>query len=157
MLPIDLSQAPQESSLQEMEPISPIYQQLTWESESSSFNVNNSPFPSPLQGAPSIFNLFFTLFILVFLGIVLAGIVGFINNASQPQVSRAAWIVSKRQCVSSMSDGPTRTSYYITFEFPDSNREELSVGSREYGLLVEGDRGTLRSQGSWFKGFDRTA
>lgn len=51
--------------------------------------------------------------------------------------------------------GIVRTAHYVTFEFDDGSRERFSVRGDQYGLLAEGDAGTLQSQGTRFKGFDR--
>jgi len=75
------------------------------------------------------------------------------NNASSPLISRTARVVAKRQHV--WGHKHTRTNYYATFEFEDGQREELELKPGEFGLLADGDRGTLHSQGTWFKGFDR--
>ncbi len=37
----------------------------------------------------------------------------------------------------------------------DGSRKEFGVTGEEYGLLAEGDRGMLQSQGTWYKGFNR--
>jgi hypothetical protein len=87
-------------------------------------------------------------------------IVRAIQNAASPLLMRGARIVGKREHISANSNAENRTSsttttYYLTFEFTDGVREELQVAAREFGLLMEGDQGTLRSQGTWFKGFER--
>jgi hypothetical protein len=76
------------------------------------------------------------------------------RNAAAPRLRQDALVVTKRQYVGGGS-GATSTTYYVTFEFADRGRRELRLSPKEYGLLVEGDAGTLHSQGSWFKGFDR--
>jgi hypothetical protein len=76
------------------------------------------------------------------------------RNAAAPRLAQAASIVTKRQYVGGGS-GVTSTIYYVTFEFVDRSRRELRLSPKEYGLLVEGDQGTLHSQGDRFKGFDR--
>ncbi|MBW4083991.1 DUF2500 domain-containing protein [Paenibacillus sp. S150] len=45
--------------------------------------------------------------------------------------------------------------FYVTFEFQDGSRAELMVPDREFGLIVEGDKGRLSYQGTRFKGFVR--
>ncbi len=77
---------------------------------------------------------------------------------SCPQLSRDSGIIGKRQNVSGSSSrygGSTSTSYYITFEFRDGSLEEFGVAARDYGLLAEGDRGTLHSKRRHFLGFNR--
>jgi hypothetical protein len=80
------------------------------------------------------------------------------DNAS-PIVTAAAHVVAKRTAVSGSSNGQTGgstfTTYYVTFEFEGGDRREFGVGGKEHGLLAEGDRGQLTSQGSRYKGFQR--
>ncbi|MEG3860301.1 hypothetical protein [Microcoleus sp. herbarium12] len=33
--------------------------------------------------------------------------------------------------------------YYVTFEFFDRSRAEIALRARDYGMLAQGDRGTL--------------
>ena len=78
------------------------------------------------------------------------------RNKRQPVLSRDCRIVSKRLLVQSVVQrGGHYTGYYITFEFPDGNREEFSVQDNVYGLLAEGDLGCLHSQGTWLRQFER--
>jgi hypothetical protein len=77
------------------------------------------------------------------------------RNRASPLLSREAQIVGKRQNVRGGSETSTTTSYYLTFEFTDGSRKEFGVTGEEYGLLAEGDRGMLQSQGTWYKGFNR--
>jgi len=77
------------------------------------------------------------------------------HNRTLPLLSREARIVGRRQDVSGGSETSTTTFYYLTFEFTNGSREEFRVTGEEYGLLAEGDRGMLQSQGTWYKGFNR--
>lgn len=45
--------------------------------------------------------------------------------------------------------------YYLTFERADGSRIELAVPGEVYGLLAEGDRGTVTSTAGVFEGFER--
>lgn len=76
-------------------------------------------------------------------------------NAASPQLNRPARVVSKRAGVTG-NENSTRTSYFATFEFPGGAREEFPLEGQQYGLLSEGDTGTLTSQGTWFQSFTRT-
>ena len=49
----------------------------------------------------------------------------------------------------------TSTSYYATFQVESGDRMEFLINGREYGLLVEGDRGRLSFQGTRYLGFER--
>lgn len=76
------------------------------------------------------------------------------RNAASPFLEREAYVASRRQHV--WGHRHARTHYYITFQFRDGNREEFQVEGPQYGLLAEGDTGVLQSQGTWFKGFQRS-
>ncbi len=77
-------------------------------------------------------------------------------NLAQPVRRRPATVVAKRTHVGGgYSNLPARTDYYATFEDADGERREFGVSAREYGLIAEGDRGTLATRGSWFWGFER--
>ena len=47
------------------------------------------------------------------------------------------------------------STYYVTFAFDNGERIELCVPSREYGLIIAGDRGLLTFQGTRFLNFQR--
>ena len=47
------------------------------------------------------------------------------------------------------------TSYYVTFEVDSGDRIEFSMSGSEYGMLIEGDAGTLNFQGTRYFGFER--
>ena len=79
-----------------------------------------------------------------------------IKNLSQPVLRREATVVAKRTSVGGGANNTsTSTAYYCTFEFENGERKEFGVNGNEFGLLVEGDRGTLISQGDWYQGFER--
>jgi len=50
----------------------------------------------------------------------------------------------------------TTTRYYITFQVESGDRMEFYVNRSEYGMLAEGDRGTLTFQGTRYLGFERS-
>lgn len=118
-----------------------------------------------------MFNLFSILFPLVFLLILGMFLVTFIRglgtwhkNNQAPRLTVAVEIVAKRTNVShhthsggpdSMGHTSTSTTYYVTFQVESGDRMELSVPGSEYGLMVEGDRGTLLFQGTRFLSFSR--
>lgn len=77
------------------------------------------------------------------------------NNAS-PVESAPAKVVAKRTDTSGGMNGRrVWTEYYVSFEFEDGSRREFWVDGGDFGVLVEGDRGTLTYQGTRYKGFDR--
>jgi len=71
-------------------------------------------------------------------------------NDLAPIQTVSAVIVTKRLMVSGES-----TSYYVTFELQTGERLELRLAGSEYGLLVEGDRGTLTYQRTRYHSFMR--
>lgn len=94
--------------------------------------------------------------ILLVAAVVLMLIANFVMNASKPVIEQPATVVTKRQGTSGGAGNTSvSTFYYVTFEREDGTRVEFSVSGGDYGLLVEGDSGTLRTQGSWYKGFNR--
>lgn len=107
-----------------------------------------------------------TLFIAVVFGIIIVTIVTraaknyseWEHNNRQPVLNVPAVVKAKRTEVD--GGGQNRmvdTTYYVTFELEASGvRIEFSVDGREYGLLAEGDRGTLTHQGTRYHGFQRT-
>lgn len=117
------------------------------------------------------FGVFEILFAIVFLTVLAVFVVSFIKgigrwnkNNHSPRLTVPATLVAKRADVSHHchragavhSNGHTYTSYYVTFQVDGGDRMEFSVDGRDYGLLVEGDRGNLSFQGTRYLGFERT-
>lgn len=122
----------------------------------------------------SSFDIMFTL-VLVFIGIIFVFVIGGViftivqgarqwhRNNESPVLTVSAAIVGKRQDVSyhhhhhnnRMGHTSSTTWYYVTFEVESGDRMEFAVDGREYGMLIEGDRGRLTFQGTRYKGFDR--
>ena len=88
------------------------------------------------------------------------------NNHSEKQTVDAR-VVTKRMKVSghghtmmnrntamNMMGSSTYTRYFVTFELEKGGRLELGVKDAEYGMLAEGDRGTLSFQGTRYLGFE---
>jgi hypothetical protein len=79
-----------------------------------------------------------------------------ISNSQKPIVSIPVTVVAKRSDVGGgWNNMPASTSYYVTFELENGRRAEFPVSGREFGMIAEGDTGTIRRQGTWFKGFHR--
>jgi uncharacterized protein YneF (UPF0154 family) len=103
---------------------------------------------------------FIILFIIIavvgflIVGSLISSITTYKRNASSPRLARETRVVGKRLHVSGGKSGSS-TYYYATFEFPDGSRQEFGVGSKIYGMLVEGDLGTLHSQGTYVWEFNR--
>lgn len=113
----------------------------------------------------NMFGISFVLMQILVTGVFIAVFVKIIrqwgkNNAS-PRLTVPATVVSKRQNVSHHHRGHdhmthTSTNYYVTFQVDSGDRIELAMSGYEYGMLVEGDRGNLRFQGTRYQGFERT-
>lgn len=98
---------------------------------------------------PILMIFFVAVFFLVF-------ILNFTKNKKAPIISVEASVLGKRTKVSGGgNDTSASTWYYITFQTEHGERLELSVSGRTYGLLQDGDKGTLIYQGEWFKDFKR--
>ena len=83
------------------------------------------------------------------------------KNNHSPRLTVPATVVAKRTNVSShhhhnnMHHTTHSTTYYVTFQVQSGDRMELHVTGQEYGLLVEGDQGSLTFQGTRYLGFER--
>lgn len=99
------------------------------------------------------------VFVIVIGGIlfnVVKGVAEWSNNNAQPELSVDATVVSRRTEVSGGGEHRSAsTTYYVTFEMPEGKRIEFDVSGHEFGQVAEGDRGTLRHQGTRYLGFDR--
>lgn len=112
----------------------------------------------------NIFPIFFMIIFCIVIGGFIFNIAQGISNRSKPIVPVKAIIKGKRSSTTHHNNGNfenginsinSSTSYYITFEFDNGQRMEFSVGSNDYGMLCEGDFGTLEFQGTRFVGFKR--
>lgn len=114
-----------------------------------------------------MFSVLFSIMFLAVTGIIIASLVRSIGqwnkNNHSPRLTVPATVVAKRMDISHHHHGDgaaahsyTDTDYYATFQVESGDRFELSLPGREYGLIVEGDRGKLSFQGTRFLGFERT-
>ena len=81
-------------------------------------------------------------------------------NNKQPIIPVVSTVISKRTNVSHSHNnttniGSSSITYYITFQFDNSERLELRVSGENYGVITEGDRGVLSFQGTRFISFER--
>jgi Protein of unknown function (DUF2500) len=104
---------------------------------------------------------FFAFIFVVIIGSIVKGLAEWASNNRQPVRSDGARVVVKRTEVGGHTHanrrGHTWTSYFCTFELDDGSRHEFCVSGPEYGLLAEGDEGTLAFQGTRYRGFRRRA
>ena len=109
----------------------------------------------------AMFGIMFVLVIGVFVVTFVRGIGEWNKNNNSPRLTVPATVVSKRADVSHRHHAGehhhshTSTSYYVTFEVESGDRMELHMSGTEYGLLIEGDKGSLSFQGTRYLGFER--
>ena len=98
--------------------------------------------------------LIFVVVLVVFVVILIKGIGPWSKNNRSPRLTVPAAVVGKRMKVSHHNDSGS-TRYYVTFEVDSGDRMEFAVTGPEYGMLIEGDRGSLSFQGTRYLGFER--
>lgn len=108
--------------------------------------------------------MFITIFVIVIGGFIFTAVRGvstWSKNNSSPVLTVEATVATKRTNVShhhnnnNTMHSSSSTSYYVTFQVESGDRIELQVDGREYGMLVEGDKGKLTFQGTRYKEFLR--
>ena len=91
------------------------------------------------------------------------GLAEWSHNNSLPVEDAPARVVAKRSEVQGRMShhhhhhGRVHTYYFATFEIRGGDRAEFALSGPEYGLLAEGDEGTLTYQGTRYHGFRRAA
>jgi hypothetical protein len=103
----------------------------------------------------------------IFIGIIFIIVVGGIlisilksvsqwsKNNNSPVLDVEAKVVGKRTATRGGGETRAYSTYFVTFEFTSGDRQELSVKDVDYGMLVEGDLGELKFQGTRFLHFTR--
>lgn len=110
--------------------------------------------------------MFTTVFVIVigtFIVTAIRGIGQWSKNNNSPRLTVPATVVTKRTNVTRHHHGGanghhhhhTSTTYYVTFQVESGDRMELHVSGAEYGMLAEGDNGSLTFQGTRYHGFER--
>ena len=111
----------------------------------------------------AMFTIMFIVVIGMFIATAVKGISRWNKNNNSPRLTVQATVVAKRTNISRRRHSGandhhhyhTSTTYYVTFEVESGDRMELEMDGSEYGLLVEGDRGSLTFQGTRYLGFER--
>ena len=116
---------------------------------------------------PVLMIVLIAIFALLLLGTLGRALFIWIRNNNSPKQTVDARVVTKRMKVSghghtmmnrntamNMMGSSTYTRYFVTFELEKGGRLELGVKDAEYGMLAEGDRGTLSFQGTRYLGFE---
>lgn len=87
------------------------------------------------------------------------GVAEWAHNNNLPVESAPARLVTKRTetggRIHHRHHGRISTYYYATFELETGERREFHLYGQDYGLLAEGDEGTLSYQGTRYLGFQR--
>lgn len=113
----------------------------------------------------SLFPIFFTIIFVIVIGtfivVAVRGISEWGKNNNSPRLKVQAKVVAKRSRTSHHNTGPNgamhmTTTYYATFQVESGDRMELHVSPREYGMLAEGDIGSLEFQGTRYLSFTRS-
>lgn len=103
--------------------------------------------------------IFFAIFAIViggFIFIAIRGLGQWTKNNKQQIFSDPVLVKDKRTHVwGGGHHSRSHTSYYITFEFENGERQEFMVPGRVYGDTGQGDTGTLTYQGTRFHDFQR--
>lgn len=122
------------------------------------------------------FGIFEVMFCIIFVMVIgffivsaVKGISTWDKNNHSPRLSVPAVLVSKRTEVTHHSHAnagdatgahgystSSSTWYYATFQVESGDRMEFSIDGPEYGMLAEGDRGTLSFQGTRYLSFERS-
>lgn len=120
-----------------------------------------------MGGFDMMFSIFPFLFIVVFAVVIglfvvtaVRGVSTWSRNNASPRLTVFAEVVTKRTSVThhhSQNDmHHSSTYYYATFQVESGDRMEFSVSGPEYGMLAEGDQGSLTFQGTRYLSFERT-
>lgn len=125
--------------------------------------------PFIFDGMPGIVMIFFVIIISLIVITIIRDLKEWNKNNHSPILTVEAKVVSKRMNVSHHNTPiagdatgahgfttHTNTNYYVTFEVESGDRMEFHISkAKEYGMLVEGDRGKLTFQGTRYLGFER--
>lgn len=112
---------------------------------------------------PIFFIIVFVIVIGTFITTGVKGISQWNKNNNSPRLTVHAKVVTKRNHTgvhhhhhNGHSHRTTSSTYYVTFEVESGDRMELQMDGCEFGMLAEGDEGTLTFQGTRYLGFERT-
>lgn len=107
--------------------------------------------------APIFIGIVFVIVIGVIVVSMVKGVATWSKNNNSPILEVQSKVVTKRMSVrGGGGDSHAHTSYFVTFEVTSGDRIELQVNGQQYGLLVEGDYGNLKFQGTRYLGFSRS-
>ncbi|OCA85246.1 DUF2500 domain-containing protein [Pseudobacillus wudalianchiensis] len=115
--------------------------------------------------APTFIGIIFVTIFIVIIVNLFKGLSQWIKNEESPRLSVPATAKVKRTNVARHTHHnhhdntaplhSSSTTYFITFEFESGDRSEFRVSGKEYGMIAEGDVGTLTFQGTRYIEFTR--
>ena len=107
---------------------------------------------------PYLFGIMFVTIFILFASILLSHLGRKKKDDRSPRLTVPAQVISRRTEFrrNAGHDMPGFTYYYATFQVESGDRMELRMSGRDYGMLFEGDHGTLHFQGTRYLGFDRS-
>ncbi|MGN1385663.1 MAG: DUF2500 domain-containing protein [Bacillus sp. (in: firmicutes)] len=106
-------------------------------------------------------SVFITVIFVIVIGSIVfsmvRGVTTWNRNNNSPILEVQSKVVTKRTSIrGGAGDSSAHTSYFVTFEVTSGDRIELQVNGQQYGLLVEGDSGTLKFQRTRYLSFTRS-
>ncbi|WP_338749214.1 DUF2500 domain-containing protein [Bacillus sp. FJAT-52991] len=104
---------------------------------------------------PALIGIIFVIIFVVIITNLFRGVSQWKKNEDSPRLSVPALVKTKRTNVTRHNQHHSSTTYFITFEFESEDRSEFRVSGKEYGMLAEGDSGTLIFQGTRYIDFNR--
>lgn len=118
-------------------------------------------------GAPVFIGIIFVFIIIMIMVNISSGLGQWKKNEESPRLSVPAMVKVKRTNIirnghsydhnhnHHVHSQGSSTTYYITFEFESGDRSEFHISGKEFGILAEGDAGTLTFQGTRYIDFTR--
>ncbi|MDM5452006.1 DUF2500 domain-containing protein [Peribacillus simplex] len=116
-------------------------------------------------GAPVFIGIIFVIILIMFIVNLFSGLSQWEKNDKSPRLSVPAMVKVKRTNTirnghsynhnNNLHSQSSSTTYYITFEFESGDRSEFHISGKMFGILAEGDVGTLTFQGTRYIDFTR--
>ena len=110
-----------------------------------------------VSGFDSMFSMVFTIFIIIFIGVIGYKLINFILNVTADKVTVEATLISKDSHTSHTNHGEggrtSNTSHSFTFETVYGERIVLDVSYKIYRQYAIGDTGEIVYQRKWLKEF----
>lgn len=116
-------------------------------------------------GAPVFIGIIFVIIFIMIIVNIFSGLSQWEKNEKSPRLSVPAMVKVKRTNTirnghsyghnNNLHSQSSSTTYYITFEFESGDRSEFHISGKNFGVLAEGDVGTLTFQGTRYIDFTR--